>query len=144
MFHLAGFCLEELGLGFVHLNSPITGFWFENFKGKKHYIDIDITDPETFVSRNTPHGIFVEVKWIYKDITKVPRGRLFLRRRIEGIEKDCMKLQGHVENNRCKIAYMCIIDDEHYISDEQLRSLERKCPAVKFLILKPKTLTPSG
>lgn len=67
VFHLARLCGESFGLGYIHLNSPISTFYFKNYPSlkekemrKRQFVDIDITDPNTFSKKNAKHGIFVK------------------------------------------------------------------------------------
>lgn len=133
VFHLARICTEEFGIGYVHLNSPVHNLYFSNFpKKKKQHIDIDITRPDLFSKPNVTHGIFVEVKWIYKDFLKQPFGRGRLNQIVESIEKDLQKLDDNLKNGRCEHAFMCIVDDEGKAS--QVSIWKRKYPSVNILL----------
>jgi hypothetical protein len=135
VFHLARFCAEEFGVGYVHLDSPMHNIYFSNFpKGKRQHIDIDLTDPNTFSTKNSRHGIFVEVKWIYKDILKQPYGGGRLKKRLNGIEKDLEKLNENLKNGRCENAFMVIVDDEGKVDNKRIAEWKRKYPDVQILL----------
>jgi len=141
VFHLARLCAETFGLGYIHLNSPISTFYFSNYpslkerekKAKRQYIDIDITNPNTFSRKNAKHGIFVEVKWIYKDIVKAG-GKRPLEIRMNGIEKDLEKLEENLKNGRCENAFMVIVDDEGRIDNKRVAEWKEKHPDVQILL----------
>jgi len=139
VFHLARFCLEEFGLGYVHLDSPISHYYFDNYpeKDRTKYVDIDITDPKSFTTKNARHGIFVEVKWIYKDIFRLQKH--FLDRRLKGIEDDLNKLYDQLKNNRCEHGFLCIIDEEPKSSGIDVNKVEweRRYSPVQILLLQP-------
>jgi len=139
VFHLARFCSEEFGVGYVHLDSPISTFYFSNYpslKEKEKRIKrqfIDITDPNTFSKKDAKHGIFVEVKWIYKDIVKAG-GKRPLEIRMNGIEKDLERLEENLKNGRCENAFMTIIDDEGRIDNKRVTEWKEKYPDVQILL----------
>jgi len=134
VFHLAKLADREFGTGFVHINSTVSPFYFDNFKKRKQHVDIDITDPEKFSGPiNTKHGIFVEVKWIAKDFRLFKYGNRD-KDKIEAIQKDMDKLSDNKKNGRCEIAYMCIIDDENVIKDEQITEWRKNFPEVNVLV----------
>jgi len=143
VFHLARFSTSEFGVGFVHLDSPIHSIYFSNFpspsekKRKREHIDIDITDPDKFCKKDVTHGIFAEVKWIYKDIKKQPYGKARLEIRLSGIEKDLQRLSENLKNKRCENAFMCVVDDEKMISDSKVSEWKQRYPGVNIALFQP-------
>lgn len=131
VFHIARICTEKFGLGHVHLENPITQYWFQSYKGKKKHVDLDITPPKVFEKRDVPHEIFAEVKWIFKDIKKLPYGGN-LKDKIRSIEKDLQKLDQCLREGVCKNAFMCIVDDEK-ATEKELENWRIKYPSVKIL-----------
>ncbi|MEM4713354.1 MAG: hypothetical protein QXQ61_02255 [Candidatus Bathyarchaeia archaeon] len=143
VFHLARLCTNKFGLGYVHIDSPVDTMFFSNFPSaeekqkRRYHIDLDITDPQAFASKDKKHGIFIEVKWIYKDIKQQPYGGARLKRRVNGIEKDLEKLNHNLKNGRCENAFMCIVDDEKIIKEEELSNWKTKYPNVNILLCQP-------
>jgi hypothetical protein len=143
VFHLARFCAQEFGEGYVHLNSPIHKIYFNNFPGKRRqHIDIDLTDPNTFSTKNAKHGIFVEVKWIYKDFLRQPYGGERLKRMLISIEKDLEKLDENLKNGRCENAFMVIVDDEGRVDNKRIADWKKKYPSVQILLCQCKSVSP--
>lgn len=113
---LTNICAEEFNKdGSVHNEAPVDHMFFENCeKSERYYVDIDIIDPDSYKNgeelRQKPHDIFAEIKFISKGMW-----RRDIKKRIdkEGlIPKDCQKLKRQIEKGRCKLGYVCIIDDE--------------------------------
>ncbi|MGD0496774.1 MAG: hypothetical protein ABSB28_12190 [Candidatus Bathyarchaeia archaeon] len=140
VFHLARFCLKRFGQGYVHLDSPISHYFFNNYaeSDRTIFIDIDITDPEAFIRRGTMHGIFVEVKWFYKDISMMQS--LFVTRRKKGVLKDLRKLSEQINNKRCRYGFLCIIDEEPQhsgIDNQKKLDWEREYSPVQVWLFQP-------
>ncbi|MEM3828806.1 MAG: hypothetical protein QXP36_06295 [Conexivisphaerales archaeon] len=141
VFHFARSLLYVFGDGMVHLNSPITSFSFSNYTeekagkkaGRKAYIDIDISDPEIFMTKNVPRQIFAEFKWIWKGIKKV-RGTYFTDM-MANIVKDLEKLKLLKDLKICQKAFMCIVDEEpqHSQIQNKKQDWEKNYP-VKVLV----------
>ncbi|MEM2728641.1 MAG: hypothetical protein QXF59_06180 [Candidatus Bathyarchaeia archaeon] len=117
VFHFARFLLDVFGDGMVHLNSPITKFYFSNYTGKKAYVDIDISDPKIFMTKNVSRQIFAEFKWIWRGIKKA-RSTYFTDI-MANIEKDLEKLKCLKNLGICQKAFMCIVDEEPQLSQIQ-------------------------
>lgn len=121
---ITNFCQEEFGIFSVHNESKIAEFYFKKFKEqvdngerekrKTFSIDIDITDARECQDmaefREIEHKIFIEVKGISTTMWAVD-----VRKKIDGYEKDCAKLNEMVENDFCKYAFAILIDN----GDEQ-------------------------
>ncbi len=110
VFHLARFCYKEFGDQWVHLDSPVYNMYFEKLDTKKRFVDIDISNPVSFMTKNAKRQISIEVKWIWQGIHKARSS--YIKNILEAIEKDLARLHylwamGCFEN-----AFICIIDEE--------------------------------
>ena len=110
VFHLGRFCYDEFGDRWIHLESPIYKMYFEKLSSKKRFVDIEISDPHSFMIENARRGVFVEVKWIWQGIHKARSS--WVRDKIVSIEKDLAKLQHLLKEGCCEHAFMCIVDEE--------------------------------
>jgi hypothetical protein len=87
--------------------------FFENCaKSERYYVDIEIIDPDSYRNgselRERSHDIFVEVKFISKSMWAWDIKKYINKK----IPKDCEKLRAQIKRERCKLGYVCIINDE--------------------------------
>jgi hypothetical protein len=140
VFHLARFCYDSFGDGYVHLESPIYKMYFsileQEPEPKKRRVDIEISSPESFMTKDSKRQVFAEMKWVWRGINKY-RGGSYLKNMITGIENDLEKLQYLHEKGCCESAFMCIIDEEPELTQiNQQRKLkwEQTYNQVKVLL----------
>lgn len=113
---LSKLCIDKLGYGWIHRELPIDKMFFENYDikddGRRNYIDIAIINPQKFKNgielRKATWDVFAEVKYISAGMFG---GKYGVGRTIEGIMKDCEKLQNQFLKNRCEKGFVCIVND---------------------------------
>jgi hypothetical protein len=135
VLHLSFLLQKEFGRYWVHNELSLANHTFRDFDSKtKEYVDIVISDPDRYADNwRKTHDAFVEVKWI-------TRGKIYndYRRWRQNSEKDCAKLKTQLSKNRCKNAYLCIVDDapsESGITKELGETWEIKYSPVKVFLL---------
>jgi len=136
VFHLARFCYKVFGDAWVHLDSPVYKMYFDKLNSTKRYVDIDISDPDSFMTKNAQRGIFVEVKWIWQGMYKARAS--WLKEILDGIEKDLQKLKQFCDMGCCEHSFMCIVDEEPEHTKIEMQNKvthwKRKYSPVKVLI----------
>lgn len=136
VFHLARFCYNEFGDKWVHLDSPIYKMYYEKLDKTKRFIDIEISNPKSFMIKNSKRQIAIEVKWIWHGIHKARSS--WVKDKLASIENDLQRLQYLVEMNCYEKAFMCIIDEEpeHTAINEQnkITKWEKEYSPVKVLV----------
>ena len=138
---LSKLCMDQLGYGWVHRELPIDKMFFENYNikndGRKNYIDIAIINPQKFKNgielRKATWDIFAEVKYISAGMFG---GKYGVGRTIEGIKKDCEKLQNQFLKNRCEKGFVCVVNDlgERVDLGRDVKEWETKYEPIRVLL----------
>lgn len=134
VFHLARFCHDKFGDKWVHLESPMYNMYFDRLDSTKRFIDIDISKPDLFMTKNAQRGILVEVKWIWQGCYEARSTNI--RDKLNSIEKDLKKLHHLSKMGCCENVFMCVIDEEPDRTkiEDRISQWEKKYYPVKALV----------
>lgn len=102
---------------------------------KRRRIDIEVSSPESFMSKNEKRQVFAEVKWVWRGIYNARS--TYLKNLLDRIEDYLEKLQYLSEKECCYHAFMCIVDEEPkltLIDRKRIQDWEKKFNLVKVLV----------